>query len=169
MSSFSFPFSKPTNAIAAALIACGKAVAADGGDGFETILSSMVAGPTGEVDKELRLSLIRLKDGTFTFTGASETFAKTGSGWTLLVAGSGNSACEIALDLVSHGAAETKLLVGGPRQFVPIGKFGELMRAAREQGSAPCFEERAFSDWTLRYGEPGFTEACDKRCRRMVA
>ncbi|KAL1510315.1 hypothetical protein AB1Y20_006635 [Prymnesium parvum] len=85
----------------------------------------------------------------------------------VLVVGCGNSGCEIALDLSLHGAAEVTMLVAGSRQFVNFNKFTELMQRAMEEGTAPCIEERAFADWSLRYGEPGFAEACAKRSALM--
>jgi cation diffusion facilitator CzcD-associated flavoprotein CzcO len=87
----------------------------------------------------------------------------------ILVAGSGNSACEIALDLASDGERAITMLAAGARQFVPMGAFGEVMRRAREAGTAPCLEERAFADWSLRHGEPAFDAACAKRSLLMAS
>ena len=85
----------------------------------------------------------------------------------VLVVGSGNSACEIALDLAECGAAAVSLLVCGPRQIVPLAEFGRLMHLARLEGTAACVEETVFGDWQLRYGEPGFAEACGRRSSLM--
>ena len=88
----------------------------------------------------------------------------------VVVAGSGNSACEIALDLASQGgAAQVTMLIAAPREFVPLCKFGELMRKAWHKGLAPCLEERVFADWSLRFGEAAFEAACAKRSALMAS
>ncbi|MEM7541399.1 MAG: NAD(P)/FAD-dependent oxidoreductase [Pseudomonadota bacterium] len=54
----------------------------------------------------------------------------------VLIVGSGNSAAEIAIDLVEGGAAEVVMLVYGPRNFLPLDDFAEFMVQAREMGMA---------------------------------
>lgn len=56
-------------------------------------------------------------------------------GQRVLVAGSGNSAFEIATDLVEHGAGAVTLLVHGPRWVFPLADFEAVMVAARAQGA----------------------------------
>ena len=62
--------------------------------------------------------------------------AKPFCGKRMLVVGSGNSACEIATDLVEGGAASVDLLVYGGRYMIPIERFAAFMHEAREQGMA---------------------------------
>ena len=91
------------------------------------------------------------------------------AGRRVLVAGSGNSAAEIAVDLAEHGAAEVCLLAAGPRQFVPMGRFAEMCRGAYRSGVAPCFEEVAFRDWKLRHGTEAFAAAAARRSATMAS
>ncbi|MEQ8233613.1 MAG: NAD(P)/FAD-dependent oxidoreductase [Gammaproteobacteria bacterium] len=56
-------------------------------------------------------------------------------GRNILVVGSGNSAFEIALDLVEHGASSVTMLVHGPRYVIPIESFGAAMEQARATGA----------------------------------
>ena len=80
-------FVKAHDDLVAAAAAMVKAVVVDGSDGAPTLLPAMLGGTVSDSDEELRLSLIRLKDGTWTFSPASEAVAKSGSTWTLAVAG----------------------------------------------------------------------------------
>lgn len=52
----------------------------------------------------------------------------------VLVVGSGNSAFEVATDLVEHGAGKVALLVHGPRWVFPLRDFESAMFEARDQG-----------------------------------
>lgn len=56
-------------------------------------------------------------------------------GQRILVVGSGNSAFEIALDLVECGASRVSLLVNGPRWVIPIRGFESAMLEARTSGA----------------------------------
>ena len=49
----------------------------------------------------------------------------------VLVIGSGNSASDIALDLVEHGASEVAMLVNGPRHFARLRTQGWLMNCLK--------------------------------------
>lgn len=49
----------------------------------------------------------------------------------VFVVGSGNSAAEIALDLVESGAAEVHMWVRGPRHFLPLRTLRPVMRLLR--------------------------------------
>ena len=60
----------------------------------------------------------------------------------VLVVGSGNSAAEIALDLVESGAAEVKMWVRGPRHFLPLRTMRPVMRLLRLLGAD--FSNRAW-------------------------
>lgn len=55
-------------------------------------------------------------------------------GLQVLVVGSGNSAFEVATDLVEHGAGKVTLLVRGPRWVFPLRDFEAAMMAARANG-----------------------------------
>ena len=90
-------------------------------------------------------------------------------GQKVLVIGSGNSACEVALDLHSHGAEEVTILVSGGRQVVPMARFRDTMRRARWQGTVPCLEERAYADWSLHHSEAAFADACARRSALMAS
>lgn len=54
----------------------------------------------------------------------------------MLVVGSGNSGAEIATELVQCGAASVSMLGYGPRWYIPIERFAELLVQAREMGAA---------------------------------
>ncbi len=54
----------------------------------------------------------------------------------VLVVGSGNSGAEISTDLVESGAGSVAMLVYGPRYYLPIERFAELLVQAREAGAA---------------------------------
>jgi cation diffusion facilitator CzcD-associated flavoprotein CzcO len=82
-----------------------------------------------------------------------------------LVVGSGNSACEIALDLLA-GGAQPALWVRGPRHFVPL---RALARAGRLAAWLPdrlveVWKERAHG---VRRGSPEFTRLLARRDRAL--
>lgn len=52
----------------------------------------------------------------------------------VLVVGSGNSAAEISLDLVEHGADRVAMWVRGPRHFLPLSRMTLMFRAFRLLG-----------------------------------
>ncbi|MCW5890056.1 MAG: NAD(P)/FAD-dependent oxidoreductase [bacterium] len=56
------------------------------------------------------------------------------AGQRVLVVGSGNSAAEIALDLVDHGARAVDLWVRGPRHFLPRSRMTALFLVSRLLG-----------------------------------
>lgn len=58
------------------------------------------------------------------------------AGKRMLVVGSGNSACEIATDLIENGAASVALLVSGGRYFIPLERYGNFLIEARKAGMA---------------------------------
>jgi indole-3-pyruvate monooxygenase len=57
-------------------------------------------------------------------------------GQRVLVVGSGNSAAEIALDLVQGGAAAVAMWVRGPRWFIPLRRMSLIYRLFRLLGQA---------------------------------
>jgi indole-3-pyruvate monooxygenase len=66
-------------------------------------------------------------------------------GQRVLVVGSGNSAVEIALDLVENGAAEVHMWVRGPRHFLSLQTMRPMMRLLRFIGAE-------FADWAWDEG-----------------
>ena len=54
----------------------------------------------------------------------------------VLVVGTGNSGAEIATQLVEAGSSSVAMLGSGPRWYVPIAAFSELLLQAREMGGA---------------------------------
>jgi len=52
----------------------------------------------------------------------------------VLVVGSGNSAAEICLDLVEHGAARVAMWVRAPRHFIPLTRMTELYHWTEANG-----------------------------------
>lgn len=54
----------------------------------------------------------------------------------VLVVGTGNSGAEIATDLVEGGAASVAMVGYGPRWYLPIATFSELLNQARDMGAA---------------------------------
>jgi indole-3-pyruvate monooxygenase len=89
-------------------------------------------------------------------------------GRSVLVVGSGNSAAEISLDLVEHGAREVAMWVRGPRHFIPIGRMALLFRLARLFG---MFSEAAVAaTHRVTFGTPEFERVVaerDKLARRL--
>lgn len=86
-------------------------------------------------------------------------------GQDVLVAGSGNSAAEIAADLVEQGAAGVTLLVNGPRYFVPLPRIGWLARLTYHLGA--WREEAHYEDFMLDSGTVHFREAVAKKDQAM--
>ena len=54
----------------------------------------------------------------------------------VLVVGTGNSGAEISIELVEAGAASVAMLGYGPRYYIPIAAYSELLHQAREMGAA---------------------------------
>lgn len=82
---------------------------------------------------------------------------KAFAGQNVLVVGSGNSAAEIAADLVEKGAGDVTLLVYGPRLFMPLPRLGLVAWTGRLLGRIT--EEAAFADWSLRFGTDAYWKA----------
>ncbi len=78
-------------------------------------------------------------------------------GQRVLVVGSGNSAAEIALDLVQHGAGDVSLWVRGPRHFVPLRSMARAYRIFRllRQMTPKAMDARH----RITYGTPEFERA----------
>ena len=74
----------------------------------------------------------------------------------VLVIGSGNSASDIALDLVEHGASEVAMLVNGPRHFARLRTQGWLMKCLKLFGqTGPKALERIHP---ITFGTPQFVK-----------
>ena len=74
----------------------------------------------------------------------------------VLVVGSGNSASDIALDLVEHGASKVALLVNGPRHFARLRTQGWLMQCLKLFGQVgPEALERV---QPITFGTPQFVK-----------
>ena len=80
-------FTSASATLDSALSELVKAVVAGGGDGAPTTLPAFSAGTVSDGDKALKLSLVKLADGSFTFTPAEDAYSKTGSNTFLAVAG----------------------------------------------------------------------------------
>jgi indole-3-pyruvate monooxygenase len=83
------------------------------------------------------------------------------AGQRVLVVGSGNSAAEIALDLVEHGAAEVFMWVRRPRHFVPRRAMAWLFRVFRALGMTS--EERFAVAHRTTYGTEAFWKLVRQR------
>src|SRR4029453_14240229 len=84
----------------------------------------------------------------------------------VLVIGSGNSAAEVALDLVEHGARRVQMWVRGPRHVISLKTFGRIATFGRLFG---MFSEKTLSERApIRYGPPEFSAVVAQR-DRMVA
>lgn len=89
-------------------------------------------------------------------------------GHSVLVVGSGNSAAEIALDLVDGGAKSVAMWVRGPRHFVPIGRMAAMFRIFRLLGFFS--EKQLAATHAITRGTPGFEQTVttrDKLLRRF--
>jgi indole-3-pyruvate monooxygenase len=90
------------------------------------------------------------------------------AGRSVLVVGSGNSAAEIAVDLVEGGARRVAMWVRAPRHFIPLRRMALLFRVFRLLGALS--EKRAAATHRVQYGTPEYakiTEARDKLARLL--
>jgi indole-3-pyruvate monooxygenase len=94
---------------------------------------------------------------------ASYRSPKPFAGRAVLVVGSGNSAAEIALDLVEGGAREVAMWVRGPRHFIPLSRMAKLFRFARLLGQFT--PEKLAEMHRLSFGTPAFDEVVAARDR----
>jgi indole-3-pyruvate monooxygenase len=83
------------------------------------------------------------------------------AGRKVLVVGSGNSAAEIALDLVEGGAREVALWVRGPRHFLPLSRVALLFRLIRLLGQFT--QEKLAETHRITWGTPEFEKTIAAR------
>jgi cation diffusion facilitator CzcD-associated flavoprotein CzcO len=85
----------------------------------------------------------------------------------VLVVGNGNSAVEIALDLVEGGAAEVRMWSRGPRHFIPLATMARIVRVLRFLRLD--FTDRAFDrDHRLTKVDPEFRANLRRRDRMLA-
>jgi indole-3-pyruvate monooxygenase len=87
--------------------------------------------------------------------------ARPFAGRSVLVVGSGNSAAEIALDLVEGGAGPVHLWVRAPRHFIPLRRMAALYRAFRLFGLFS--EARSAATHRMSFGTPEFVKTIEQR------
>jgi indole-3-pyruvate monooxygenase len=83
------------------------------------------------------------------------------AGRSVLVVGSGNSAAEIALDLVEGGARSVAMWVRGPRHFIPLRRMARVFWTFRLLGFFG--EKRAAAAHAITYGSPEFERTIAQR------
>jgi indole-3-pyruvate monooxygenase len=83
------------------------------------------------------------------------------AGRSVLVVGSGNSAAEIALDLVEGGARDVALWVRGPRHFLPLSRVALLFRLIRLLGQFT--QEKLAAAHRITWGTPEFEKTIAAR------
>ena len=79
----------------------------------------------------------------------------------MLVVGSGNSAAEIALDLVEGGAREVSMWVRGPRHFLPLSRVALAVPAVRLLGQFTPAKIAAVT--RVSFGTPEFERIIAER------
>lgn len=87
------------------------------------------------------------------------------AGKNVLVVGSGNSACEVAVDLVENDAERVDLLVRGPRYFVSLDRMTEMYERLAPSGRVGPEAVRRGHRVTM--GTEAFTQAMAERDERM--
>jgi indole-3-pyruvate monooxygenase len=84
-------------------------------------------------------------------------------GQDVLVVGSGNSAAEIAMDLVEGGAKRVRMWVRGPRHVIPLWRMTWMTRVFRWLGQLS--PERLDESHRLTFGTPEFERTLAQRER----
>lgn len=139
----------------------------DGGDGRMLARHVAVATAVNRVPKGPTLAG-RAAFGGRVLHSAEYRNAAPFVGHAVLVVGSGNSAAEIALDLVEGGARDVAMWVRGARHFLPMKRMALLFRLSRLLG---FFDEaRAAAAHGITWGTPEFERviaARDRLVRRL--